>query len=126
VLKGLLAGGITMGVAAVFPEALAFPFYAAVLGIMVGVGPGLAMASQTSTAGPQWVEAVVVMALGLVGLWLNPLLLGVAWVLHGFWCLFLPRTVSGDDVPEGFPSFAMFYALVSAAFVAYMWAAVAA
>jgi hypothetical protein len=126
VLKGLLAGGITMGVAAVFPEALVFPFYAGILGILAGVGPGLAMASQTRGATPQWVEAVAVMALGLVGLWINPLLLAVAWVIHGLWSLFLPRTVSEDDVPESYPSFALFYALLSAAFVAYMWAAVPA
>ncbi len=47
-LKGLLAGGVTMGVAAVFPEALVFPFFAAVLGLVAGVGPGMAMAWRAS------------------------------------------------------------------------------
>ncbi len=42
-LKGLLAGGITLGIAAVFPEPLVLPFFAVVMGLTVGVGPGLAM-----------------------------------------------------------------------------------
>lgn len=125
-LKGLLAGSITMGVAAVFPEGLVFPVYASVLGIVAGLGPGMAMASQNSNAAPQWVETVVVMAVGLVGLWIDPFLLVLALVFQAFWCLFWPRTVHPDDVPEGLPAFMFSYALVSAAFVAYVGAAVAA
>ena len=45
VLMGFLAGGITMGVAAVFPEELSFAFFAVVLGLAAGVYPGFAMAN---------------------------------------------------------------------------------
>lgn len=123
-LKGLLAGGITMGVAAVFPESLAFPFFAAVLGLGSGVGPGLAMADPTASAGLQWVVATLILALGLVGLWVSALLLSGAWIALGIWSLLLPKTVSRDAVPEGYPGFVSAYAFVAASFIAYMWAAV--
>ena len=123
-LKGLLAGGITMGVAAVFPESLAFPFFAAILGLGAGVGPGLAMADPSVSPGPQWVVAILILALGLVGLWISTLLLAGAWVIFGVWSLFLPKTISRDAVPEGYPGFVSAYAFVAASFIAYMWAAV--
>lgn len=123
-LKGLLAGGITMGVAAVFPEALAFSFFAAVLGLGAGVGPGLAMADPHAPSGGQWVMAILILALGMIGLWISTLLLAGAWVVFGLWSLFLPRTISSDAVPEGYPGFVSAYAFVAASFIAYMWAAV--
>lgn len=123
-LKGLLAGGVTMGVAAVFPEALAFPFFTAVLGLAAGVGPGMAMADPMASPGRQWVASIIILALAIVGLWLSYLLLAGAWVLFGLWSLLLPKTISTDAVPDGYPGFICSYSLVSAAFVAYMWAAV--
>jgi hypothetical protein len=124
VFKGLLAGGITMGVAAVFPEALAFPFFAALLGLGAGVGPGMAMAEPTASSGIHWLVAVLIVSLGLVSLWVSTLLLAGAWVAFGLWSLLLPRTISRDAVPEGYPAFVSAYAFVSASFIAYMWAAV--
>ena len=123
-LKGLLAGGITMGVAAVFPEALVFPFFAAVLGLWAGVGPGMAMADPTASSGIQWLVAILIVSTGLVGLWISTLLLAGSWVFMGLWSFLLPRTISRDAVPEGYPGFAAAYALVVASFIAYMWAAV--
>ena len=120
----MLAGGITMGVAAVFPEALAFPFFTAVLGLGAGVGPGLAMADPNVSSGGQWVVAILILALGMVGLWVSTLLVAGAWVVFGIWSLFLPKTISRDAVPEGYPGFVVAYAFVAASFIAYMWAAV--
>ena len=123
-LKGLLAAGITMGVAAVFPQALVFPIYAAVLGLVVGILPGLAMADkEAGRPGVQWVAAILLLGLGLLGLWISPLLLAGAWVLQGLWALLHRVTALGDGVPEGYPGFCAAYGFVTASFVAYMWAA---
>jgi hypothetical protein len=124
VLKGLLAGGVTMGVAAVFPEALVFPLFAAVLGLVAGVGPGMAMADPLTSSGRQWAVALGIVAVGIVGLWVSYLLLAGAWVALGLWTLLLPKTITLDAVPDGYPGFVCSYSLVSASFVAYMWAAV--
>ena len=123
-LMGLLAGGITMGVAAVFPEELSFAFFAVVLGLAAGVYPGFAMAN--SEAGRpliQWVAAVLFVTLGMVGLWVSPLILAAAWVLHAFWDFLHHTTSLGDGVPEGYPGFCLSYDLLLAGFVTYMWAA---
>jgi len=121
VFKGLLAGGITTGIAAVFPEAVAFPFFAAVLGLFLGVYPGIAMVDPIeSRPGIQWVVAVCLLILGLVGLWDSPILLAAAWLIFGCWALLHRLTGVGEGVPEGYPSFAFSYSLVAAGFVAYM------
>jgi hypothetical protein len=125
VLKGLLAGGITMGVAAVFPEPVVFPFYSTMLGAGAGVGLGIAMGGPNSSPTLHWLEAFVVIALGLIGLWIDAGFLVGAWIIHGIWCLCLPMTLSEDDIPEGYPAFAFGFSLVSASFVTYLWAAVA-
>jgi hypothetical protein len=123
VLKGLLAAGITLGVAAVFPEHLAFPFFAGVLGLVVGVYPGIAMANpDVESAGPQWVVAIGLLGMGLLGLWHSPLLLSAAWLLHALWAFLKRFTAFGDEIPEGYPAFCVSFDLVMAAFVAYMWA----
>jgi len=124
VFKGLLAGGITMGIAAVFPEALVFPFFAAVLGLTAGVYPGIAMADpMKGRPALQWTAAGTFLGLGLVGLWISPLLLAVAWLLHGLWSLLHRFTGLGDGVPDGYPGFCVSFDLVMAGFVAFMWAA---
>jgi hypothetical protein len=124
VLKGLLAGGITMGVAAVFPEELSLAFFTVVLGLAAGVYPGFAMANPESGRPLiQWVAAVVFVSLGMVGLWISPLILAAAWVLHAFWDFLHHITALGDGVPEGYPAFCISYDLLLAGFVAYMWAA---
>jgi hypothetical protein len=124
VLFGLLAGGITMGVAAFFPEDLSYTFFAVVLGLAAGVYPGLAMAdSQNGRPLLQWIAAVAFISLGMVGLWYSPLILAGAWVLHAFWDLLHHITSLGDGIPEGYPGFCLSYDLLLAGFVAYMWAA---
>ena len=121
---GLLAGGITMGVAAVFPEELSFTFFAVVLGLAAGVYPGFAMANpQEGRPLVQWVAALVFVFMGMVGLWYSPLILAGAWVLHALWVLLHHVTSLGDGVPEGYPTFCLSYDLILASFVAYMWAA---
>lgn len=120
-LKGLLAAGVTMGVAAVFPETLAFPFYTAVLGLVVGFLPGVAAAApEGGRPGLQMTAAVAVLGVGLTGLWLSPLYLAGAWALHALWALLHGFTALGDGAPEGYPSFTASYDLMTAAFVAYM------
>ena len=122
VLKGLLAAGITMGVAAVFPEALVFPFLVAVLGLFLGVYPGIALAEPVEgRAGVQWTIAVALLIMGLVGLWASPLLLGVAWLLHGLWAVSHRLNRMEEAVPEGLPAFSLSYSLVMASFIGYMW-----
>ncbi len=122
-LKGLLASGITLGLAAVFPEALVFPFFAAVLGLAAGLYPGLAMGNpQNGRPGVEWAAALVIVVLGLVGLWFSPLLLAAAWLLHALLDLAHAFTALGDGVPEGFPGFFLSFDLVVAGFVLYMWA----
>lgn len=121
-LKGLLASGITMGVAAVFPETLVFPFFAGILGLIAGVYPGLAMAGEEEGHPTvQWIAAVVTVILGLMGLWLTPSFLLGAWVLHALWSVLHPFTGLGDGIPEGYPRFCVSYDLVTACFIAYMW-----
>ena len=122
-LKGLLAGGITMGVAAVFPEALVLPFFAAILGLIAGVYPGIAMADPlTGGPGLEWTAAAMVMGLGLVGLWVSPFLLAGAWFLHAVWSLLHHFTALGDGFPDSFADFCLPYDLVMGGFVAYMGA----
>ena len=122
VLKGLLAGGMTMAVAAVFPETLVYPFFAAVLGLVAGVYPGLAMADpMQGNVGTYWFVALLVLGLGLVGLWISPALLAGAWLLHGLWAVVVGARETGEEVPEGLPGFSLAFALVSASFVTYLW-----
>jgi len=121
-LKGLLAGGITMGLAAVFPEALVLPFFTAVLGLMAGVYPGVAMADPlVGSSSLQWTAAAGFLVLGLVGLWTSPLLLAGAWLLHWVWSFLHRFTALGDGVPDEYPGFCLSYDLVMAGFVSYMW-----
>jgi len=121
-LKGLLAGGLTLGLVAVFPQAMVFHFFTVVLGLMAGVEPGMAMWDpDRGRPTLQWVVALVVVGLGLVGLWINPLLLAGAWLLHWIWNLLHQITGLGDGVPEGFSRFSLTFDLVAAGFVIYMW-----
>ncbi len=120
-LKGLVAAGITLGVAAVFPEHLAFPFFAAVLGLVVGAYPGMAMAhGEHGQPLSQWVVAVAILFLGLFGLWQSPLLLALAYLLHAIWSMMHRITGLADGVVEEYPTFCVAFDLVMAAFVAYM------
>ena len=122
-LKGLLAGGATMGLAAVFPEALVFPIFAAVLGLMAGVYPGLAMADpMVGSSALQWTTAAGFVILGFAGLWISPLLLAGAWLLHWVWSFLHRFTALGDGIPDEYPGFCLSYDLVMAGFVSYMWA----
>jgi len=124
ILKGLLAGGVTMAVAATFPESLVYPFFTAVLGLMAGMYPGMAMAEPLGGGvGTQWFLAVVVLGLGLAGLWASPLLLAGAWLLHGAVAVLRGATGKSEEMPEGLPAFSLAFSLVMAAFVTYMWAA---
>ena len=121
-LKGLLAGGVTLGVAAVFPQDMVFPFLAVVLGLMAGVEPGMAMWDpDRGRPTPQWVVALVVVGLALFGLWLTPLFLAGAWLLHWLWNILLQITALGDGAPEGFSRFSLSFDLVLAGFSIYMW-----
>ena len=122
-LKGLLAGGITLGIAAVFPEPLVFPFFAVILGLMAGVGPGLAMRGPGEGRPTlQRIAAFFFVGMGLVGLWVTPLLLAGAWLLHGIWSFLHQITGLGDDASEEFFRFSLTFDLVVAGFLAYMWA----
>ncbi len=122
-LKGLLAGGITLGIAAVFPEPLVFPFFAVILGLMAGVGPGLAMRGPgEGRPSLQWIAAFFFVGMGLVGLWVTPLLLAGAWLLHGIWSFLHQITGLRDDASEEFFRFSLTFDLVVAGFLAYMWA----
>ena len=124
VLKGLLAGGLTTGIAAIFPEPLVLPLFAAVLGLLAGVYPGIALADPVDRRGGlQWVVALGTLGMALVGLWATPLLLAAAWVLHGGWALAHRFNRMGEGVPEGLPGFSLSFSLVMASVVVYMWAA---
>jgi hypothetical protein len=121
-LKGLLAGGIALGVAAVFPQALALSFFVVVLGLMAGVEPGMAMRiPEKGGVGFRWFVALVFVGLGLVGLAVNPLFLAGAWFLHWAWHLLHQVTALGDGVPEGFSQFSLTFDLVVGGFVIYLW-----
>ena len=121
-LKGLLAGGITLGVAAVFPEPLVFPFFAVILGLMAGVGPGLAMREpEEGRPTLQWIAAFVCVGSGLVGLWATPLFLAGAWLFHGIWSFLHQITGLGDDASEEYFRFSLTFDLVVAGFLTYMW-----
>jgi hypothetical protein len=123
VLKGLLAGGITMGVAAVFPESLVLPLFVGILGLLAGVYPGVSMAlSMEGRPGLQWTAALAVVALALVGLWVSPLFLAAAWLLLGLWSLLHRLTGLAEGLPEGYAVFALSYSVVMAGFVVYVWA----
>ena len=125
-LKGLLAAGITMGLAAVFPEGLVFPFFAAFLGLFLGIFPGLAMADpMEGRPGLNWVVAVTILITGLAGLWGSALLLAGSWILLGLWAILHRGEGLGKGVPEGLPGFILSYSLVTAAFITYMWVAAA-
>ena len=120
-LKGLLAGGITLGVAAVFPQGLVFSFLAVVLSLSLGVFPGMAMAdSQDGRPALQWLVAIFLAAVAMSGLWGSPLLLAWAFFLHALWSLAHRLTVLGDGIPEGYPAFSFTFDLVLAGFSAYV------
>jgi len=124
VLKGLLAGGITLGVAAVFPEPLVFTFLTVILGVLLGVYPGLAMANpEVGRPVLQWGVAVLITAVALTGIATSPLLLVVAFLLHGAWSLLQKFTALGDGVPEGFLGFSATYDLVLGGFSLFVWSA---
>jgi len=122
VLKGLLAGGITLGIAAIFPESLLFPFLTVALGLVSGVYPGMAMANpQRGGSAGQWVLALAFLALGMVGLVSSPLLLAGAFLFHGAWSFLNKFTAVGDDVPEAFCGFSISFDVVLAGFIVYVW-----
>jgi hypothetical protein len=124
VLKGLLAGGITLGVAAVFPEPLVFTFLTVVLGLILGVYPGMALANpEEGRPALQWGFAILITAVALMGIATSPLLLAGAFLLHCVWSLLHKVTALGDGVPEGFPGFAATYDLVLAGFSLFVWSA---
>jgi hypothetical protein len=123
VLKGLLASGVTLSVAAVFPQHLVLPLLLAVMGLMSGAFPGSAMVSEGGRPTLQWAAAVALVGLGAVGLWLSPLYLAGAWLLHCSWSLLHQVTSLGDGVAEGLPPFSSTFGLVMAGFVAYLWLA---
>jgi hypothetical protein len=121
-LKGLLAGGITLGAAALFPETLVFPFLAVVLGLMLGVYPGVGMARpEDGHPNLQWAVAVLLGGAGLAGLWVSPVLLAGAFFSHFLWSLALEVTVLGSAVPSGFRRFSMTYDLVLGGFSIFVW-----
>jgi len=123
ILKGLLAGGVTMAIAAVFPEHLVYPLLAAVLGLMTGMYAGMSMADPLAGRSRlHWFVALVVLGAGLVGLWVSPLLLAGAWLLHGLWALTQGWAGEGEGAPEGLPGFSLAFSLVLASFATYMWA----
>ena len=123
VLKGLLAGGVTLGAAAVFPQHLVLPLLAAVMGLIAGAYPGSAMAAEGGRPALQWGAAVAFVGLGAMGLWLSPLYLAGAWLLHCCWGLLHHVTFLGDGVGEGLPPFSCTFGLVMAGFVTYLWLA---
>ena len=121
-LRGLLVAGITLGIAAVFPEFLVFPFFAATLGLAAGVYPGIAMGNpEAGYPLTEWVAALVIVTLGLVGLWVSPVLLAGAWFLHALLDVTHSITGLGDGVPEGIPGFFLTFDLLVGGFVLYMW-----
>ncbi len=121
-LKGLVLGGITLGVAAVFPQRIVFPFFAVVLGTVSAVYPGMARAApEQGRPRLEWTATMVFLALAMGGLWYSPIYLVAAWLLHGLWDLLHRVTALGDGIPEGVPGAFFTYDLVMAAFVAYVW-----
>ena len=121
-LRGLLAGGIMVGVAAAFPAGLVFPLFAVALGLAAGVYPGFAMASpEGGHPGLQWTVAVGFVALAVAGIWFSPLILALAWCLHALWNLLHKITPLGDEIPEGYPGSCLTFDLVMAGFTAYLW-----
>ncbi len=125
-LKGLLAGGIVLGLSAVFPQELAFPFFAVILGMTVGVGPGIAWSHPEGGAfTAEWMAALFLVTLGLLGLWGSPLILAGAWIGHSLWSGLHHVTALGDGLPDGYFRFCVTFDLVSAGFVAYMGTVVA-
>ena len=124
-LKGLLAGGIALGFAAVFPEGLVFPYLAVILALFAGVFPGMAMAdAEGGRAVGQWVFALLLVTLGLAGLWASPVYLAVAFVLHGLWAFLHKVTGLGDDTPRVFVRFCLTFDLVLAGFALYVLGAI--
>jgi len=121
-LKGLLTGGITLGIAAVFPHTIVLPFFAAVLGLILGVGPGMAMGNpELGSVGVEWAATFFFMGLGMIGLWASPLFLAAAWGLHGFWSLLRQLTALADGQPRAYARFCITFDLVLGGFVAYIW-----
>lgn len=121
-LKGLLAGGIIMGVAAIFPEPLVLPFLAVVLGVTTGVGPGMALGSPGSgSPGLEWTATLSFVVVGMAGLWASPLFLALAWGLHGLWSVLRRLRGLGDGFLEGHFRFCIAFDLVLGGFVGYIW-----
>jgi hypothetical protein len=122
VLKGLLAGGITLGFAAGFPESLVFPLLTVVMALMAGTFPGMAMADQANgRPSLEWFVALSLMFMALAGLWGSPVFLACAFLVHSSWSFLHRVTALGDGTPEGYPAFCFTYDLVMAGFVTYIW-----
>lgn len=121
-LKGLLAGGITLGAAAVFPENLVFTLLTVVLGVILGVYPGMALANpEEGRPALEWGVAVLITVVALTGITVSPLFLTGAFLLHCAWSLLHKFTALGDGFPEGFPGFSSTYDLVLAGFSLFVW-----
>ena len=120
-LKGLLAGGIALGFAAVFPEGLVFQYLAVILALLAGVFPGMAMAdAEGGRALGEWVFALLLVTLGLAGLWASPANLALAYVLHGLWAFLHMVTGLGEGTPRVFVRFCLTFDLVLSGFALYV------
>lgn len=123
-LKGLLVGGVTLGLAALVPEPLVFPFLAVILGLILGVYPGMGMAiPEAGRPSLQWGVTFLLAATGIAGLWVSPVFLACAFFSHCLWSLVLEFTLLGSGIPQGFRRFSTTYDLVLAGFSIFVWAA---
>lgn len=76
---------------------------------------------EESRPGLEWAAAVLVLGMGMTGLWLSPLYLVAAWLLHGLWGSLHRVTARADTLPAWYPGFCITFDLVMGGFVIYMW-----
>ena len=122
VLFGVVLALVTAGVVAPMPDEAALGVFGIVLGLAVGAYLGASASEPGVGAGV--LEAGVglgFLALAVAGVWLHPLFMAVAWVLHAGWDWLHHARKVPSRIVRWVPPFCAVYDLLVAAYMLWRW-----